>query len=181
MIKKRGFTLIEMLTVVVIVAILSAITMKLMGFVNGKMSNSRAARHIERVKHALAEFYHAYGCFPPVTTLSWVRLEGAGPAAAPDGGLGEQQGLCKYLYGDNAMSKWSQYLEGLESEDTMLVKGNNQGYGGVEWYMKTTTIRDPWGREYVYTTSPPYQSYKLYSTGPDKNDPSDDVGNAWTE
>jgi prepilin-type N-terminal cleavage/methylation domain-containing protein len=191
MIKKRGFTLVELLTVIVIIALMSMVTMKLFGYVGYKTGKSRAARDIERIKHALTEYYSVYGCFPPTSGSTWERPQRdpntgnvIGLLANPDGGLKENEGLCKYLYGDPAAKgKWSHFVEGLQDTDVVGYRGNNAQSGNVSWSNDVTRIADPWGRSYIYTNClpPEYQSYELYSLGPNAGDPSDDVGKSWSE
>ncbi len=180
---KRGFTLIEMLTVIVIISILAGITMKLMVYVNEKTAKARAAEDIERIKHALVEYQAVYGIFPPVSGIGWEYENGAyKPAAVPDGGQGVYDGLATYLFNDAQCAKWSHYLEGLKSTDLVGHKGENSGFGNLTWSNNFCTILDPWGREYVYTTSDPYVAFKLYSKGPDgATNTADDVGAKWNE
>ncbi len=179
---KRGFTLIEMLTVIVIIAILAATTMKLMVLVNQKTAKSRAAGDLERIKQALTEYYASYGCFPPVSGMVWEYAGPAGPAAIPDGGMGYRDGLATYLFNDTQKDRWSKYLVGLQSPGSHGCVGDSAGYGRVTWTNSTLTIADPWGKDYQYSTVDPYQAYKLFSLGPDGSaNTGDDVGSKWAE
>jgi prepilin-type N-terminal cleavage/methylation domain-containing protein len=40
--------------------------------------------------------------------------------------------------------------------------------GGSKSLLKCMTVRDGWGSEIYYYSAPPYQSYRLWSSGPDK-------------
>lgn len=181
---KRGFTLIEMLTVIVIIAILAATTMKLMVLVNQKTAKSRAAGDLERIKQALTEYYASYGCYPPDTKgiMVWEFARPTGPAATPDTGMGYRYGLSFYLFADPQKDRWSKYLVGLSTPGFVPHNENSAGYGRVTWTNDTITIADPWGRNYQYSTVDPYQAYKLFSLGPDGSaNTGDDVGSKWAE
>jgi prepilin-type N-terminal cleavage/methylation domain-containing protein len=63
--KRRGFTLIEMLVVIVIIMILSGMVLKIMTLVSRKAGISRCAHDLLQLENALAEFYSEYGQYPP--------------------------------------------------------------------------------------------------------------------
>ncbi len=180
---KRGFTLVEMLTVIMIIGILAGITMKLMVFVAQKNGKARATGDIELIKHALVEYHAVYGIFPPCTSMSWeYENDRFKPAAPPDSGHGFRDGLATYLYNDTQNGRWIHFVENLKSTDIIGHKGNNKSFGDLTWSNNYCTILDPWDREYVYSTADPYQSFKLYSNGPDgKPNTPDDVGNKFNE
>lgn len=179
---RRGFTLVEMMTVIVIIGLLAFITMKLMVYVNQKTGKARAASEIERINHALAEFYAVYGLYPPTSGMSWRTIRDK-PSAPPDTGYAVFDGLAQYLFNDPQRSKWEHFLQGLKDTGASNCTANASGYGMVVWTNITTTINDPWDRPYIYETSEPYQRYKLYSKGPDPSDnnTADDIGNKWME
>lgn len=179
--KRLGFTLVEMLTVVVIIGILAAITMRLMVYVNQKMGRTRASRDIEQIKHALTEFYACYGIYPPVSTIVW-EYELNIPAAKPNGGMRYKDGLAKYLYNDAQTKKWIHFVEEVRADGVAVYKDMATGAGFVAWSNNTTTLIDPWGKTYIYATSDPYQTFKVYSAGPDgKDGTADDIGQNFTE
>jgi hypothetical protein len=39
--------------------------------------------------------------------------------------------------------------------------------GGNKYVLRMMTIRDAWGNDFYYHSAPPYQSYRLWSAGPD--------------
>ena len=46
---------------------------------------------------------------------------------------------------------------------------HQHGYGGTANYIDgTKTVLDGWGEEFYYYSPPPYQSYQLWSSGPNK-------------
>ena len=66
--KRHGFTLIEMLIVIVIILILSGMVLKIMTLVSRKASVSRCAHDLLQIENALAEYYAEYGQYPPGTS-----------------------------------------------------------------------------------------------------------------
>jgi prepilin-type N-terminal cleavage/methylation domain-containing protein len=180
---RRGFTLVEMLTVIVIIGILAGMTMKLMVYVAQKNGKSRASGDIERIKHALVEYHAIYGIFPPCSSIAWeYENDLYKPAAPPDSGMGLYDGLATYLYSDPQNGRWMHFVEGLQSTDLIAHKGNKASFGDLTWSNNFCTIRDPWERDYVYATSDPYQSFKLYSKGPDGiANTVDDIGTKFNE
>lgn len=67
--KRNGFTLIEMLVVVVIIAILAGIVFRLFGAGNTAANRSETTRTLELVACALEEFRAEYGKYPPVARV----------------------------------------------------------------------------------------------------------------
>jgi general secretion pathway protein G len=183
---RRGFTMVEMLTVIVIIGMLAGITMKLMVYVNQKTAKARTNGDIERIKHALTEYHSVYGIYPPVTKMGWMTTNGLDksqlPPANPDGGYGLSDGLATYLFGDDQADKWAHYVEDLKSDTREPQFGNNANYGDLVWSNCYLTIKDPWDREYLYTSVDPYVAFKLYSKGPDGvAGTDDDIGTKFNE
>ena len=42
-------------------------------------------------------------------------------------------------------------------------------HNGNTYFLRRMTIQDSWGNDLFYYSAPPYQSYRLWSAGPDKN------------
>ena len=63
---RRGFTLLEMLVVVVIIAMLAALMFRMVGVIGRNNDEAETRATIERVAHALDEFKAIYGKYPPV-------------------------------------------------------------------------------------------------------------------
>ena len=56
------------------------------------------------------------------------------------------------------------------------------GWYNTEYSNMTYSLKDTWERQFVYECDPPYQSYRLYSLGPDGEESADDIGrDQWTE
>lgn len=183
--RRVGFTLVEMLVVVVVILILAGMTISIMAYVNTRTGRARAAADIERIKNALEEYYAVYGIYPPVEGM---RREFAGegppyvPPAPPRGGAGYRDGLVSYLFLDSQRSRWDKYLDGWPDSGVILKSGQSAtDFGTMAWSNLVWTIKDPWERDYIYRSRPPYQSYELYSQGLRTDTTNDDIGIKWVE
>ncbi len=180
---RRGFTLVELLTVIVIILILAGITMKLMALINQKTAVARASGDIERIKNALTEYHTINGCYPPAGKMRREKEGEIGEGSVrPSEGYGYSDGLTTYLFPDEGDAPWAKYLDGMLRTPNVYREGANPVGGKSVWSNKVHTIRDPWNNDYVYTSSPPFQAYLLYSVGPDGTaETADDVGGKWLE
>ncbi|MBM4143078.1 MAG: type II secretion system protein [Lentisphaerae bacterium] len=70
--KKRGFTLIEMLMVIVVIGILSGIVFKLFSMVTRKGQESETIRRLECIANALNEYFVEYGQYPPAVNMTYI-------------------------------------------------------------------------------------------------------------
>lgn len=61
--RRVGFTLVEILVVVAIIAILAGIVLKISGFASGKSDRAKAISDMERIKNALEEYRINNGCY----------------------------------------------------------------------------------------------------------------------
>lgn len=64
--RARGFTLIEMLMVVLVMMILTGIVLRLTDLVSRKAARAKAVYELEQIQNALNEYYAEYGTYPPV-------------------------------------------------------------------------------------------------------------------
>lgn len=69
--KKTGFTLVEMLIVIMVILILAGIVMKLVAVVGLRLAKSKAHYELQQLRNALNEYYAEYGSYPPVTSLKY--------------------------------------------------------------------------------------------------------------
>lgn len=63
--RQHGFTLIEMLIVIVIIFILSGMVLKIMTMVSDNTAKTRCKSELLQIENALAEYYSEYGQYPP--------------------------------------------------------------------------------------------------------------------
>jgi prepilin-type N-terminal cleavage/methylation domain-containing protein len=69
---RRGFTLIELMVVIVIILLLSGLLFKIAGLVGDKAARGRAIADIQKIENALNEYYSEYGIYPPVSKNAYV-------------------------------------------------------------------------------------------------------------
>ena len=70
---RAGFTLVEMLVVIVIILVLMGLVFKMSRPVIGKQAEAVTIRNLERLKAALEEYYAEYGQYPPVPHYPNIR------------------------------------------------------------------------------------------------------------
>ena len=67
---KKGFTLVELLIVVVIIVTLMAITFRLAGVASDSSARNVTINRMQRLENALNGYYAAFGSYPPVATYA---------------------------------------------------------------------------------------------------------------
>lgn len=63
---KRGFTLVELLVVVVVIVTLMGVTFRLMGVGTDSTARNKTVNRLQRLENCLSGYYAAYGSYPPV-------------------------------------------------------------------------------------------------------------------
>ena len=64
---RSGFTLIEMMVVILIILLLSGMIFKIASLVGSKAARARAIADIANIEYALAEYYSEYDIYPPTS------------------------------------------------------------------------------------------------------------------
>ncbi len=148
---KRAFTLIELLAVIAIIALLSAITLGVIKGVNERAAIGQAKAELSVLAQSLEQYKRQYGDYPQIAALDSAKflqslIGKVGPAGAPM----TQKNLLD-------LSRFSL------STPT-----------GDPFTTATLTLIDPWGRDYQYYyytvgTAPniSQRGYILFSVGPD--------------
>lgn len=226
--RASGFTLIEMLVVILIIVVLMGIVFRLARVSTGAGAASDTTARLEAMKAALEEFYAEYGMYPPVQEENGVQsLSFSYPAKLPGDIAAGQSGFFSWgllsflqnraevirkgadkevrenasLYKDN--TEWSRgdnrvLSNGLRTEEdaksctterdriflNRISPFLSKAKMGYETYRRKDNkniwitysyVHDGWRRDFIYVSKPPYQSYALFSRGPDgdynKNDP----------
>ena len=263
--RTNGFTIIEILVVLVIIIILAGMVFKMMGHAGTKNEQAYTRSVLEKVSHALEEFRATYGKYPPVPYYPGVDPEQPSEYEYPvssmmTDSLAQQLkndkklvwsasrvftfGLISFLFPrytgaaegspevfvggpskntydpTETINQWSDYnirdasyhpwdlgLDLEASRRTMpylgaaLVPNDEEdkkkypwkvykiseyglvekdwvarSYGNVSYTNFYLHIDDGWERQIRYQSRPPYDTYKLWSVGPDgKNDTGDDI------
>lgn len=63
---KKGFTLVELLIVIVVIAILTSITFRIMGVKKNQKELHETIYHLHALENAIGGYYAAFGSYPPV-------------------------------------------------------------------------------------------------------------------
>lgn len=180
-VSQRGFTLIEMMTVITIIVILAGITVAGMSYITDKQANAKAKVDIELLSSAIEKYKLDYGDYP-----------GFAENTDPAGDISEE------LYNALFYDGWN-YKENEAGDETdIYLKELDPRSGKQTWVAKTNSnqppmdlkITDPWSRTYRYRKGLDAQNpdFDLWSMGkdgtsnftnPDKSDPDnkDDIRN----
>jgi len=165
---KRAFTLIELLAVVAIIGLLSAITFGIVKGVNQRAAVGQAKAELSVLAQALEEYKRQYGDYPQ-TGSSPVAPTGTATATSVQGEL--FNALMGKLGPTLVAIDGKQFIEPskFSLQDTTTA--------GLPTTGNTTAVAngflDPWGRLYMYYYRPTgtawtkNSSYVLLSAGPD--------------
>jgi prepilin-type N-terminal cleavage/methylation domain-containing protein len=159
-----SFTLIELLTVIAIIALLAALVLYAGSGVMAKAARSRAASEIQAMSTALDSYKTDNGLLPPATVLLTTTYISSDPSV---GGSVYQQSS-QILY--QALSGQTNYNDphkvGVKTYLSFRVNqlGNATAAAGTSPGSASTYIKDPWGFSYGYSTgdanvpqtTPPY-------------------------
>ncbi len=69
--RRRGFTLVELLLVVVVLAILAAIAVPELGGPSERARSSTAAQNVAEIRTRIDIYYHQNGAYPPTLDPGW--------------------------------------------------------------------------------------------------------------
>ena len=64
--RKKGFTLVELLIVIVVIAILTSITFRIMGVSEDQSARNTTVLRLHALESAIGGYYAAFGSYPPV-------------------------------------------------------------------------------------------------------------------
>jgi len=218
-----GFTLIEMLMVILVIAVLAGMILYSAGRIGQSNARADTVQKIEKVRAAIEEFYAEYGQYPPVPSYPGVgqpnyyeypsvSTVGQAPSLRNNSDWSQGPiftfGLMSYLtprwapaypiiqgdatlvnnntqwstnntsidttvegvWGDQprdlaAMKRWAPFLNGIVTTDVLAEARSLATYTNT-----INVVYDGWRRPLRYHSDPPYQSYDVWSVGPDGKD-----------
>lgn len=89
----------------------------------------------------------------------------------------EREACARWLPNLRGIVRGGRKLLGVETgvphcdNESQLSEGGNANrayeYSGSKYFLRKMTIQDAWGNDFYYHSAPPYQSYRLWSAGPD--------------
>ncbi len=142
-----GFTLIELMSVIIIIVILAGMVIGGLGYVNEKQARSKAQVQIGLLSKALEEYKLDRGEYPPTPNKT-------GTVIAPMG-TKTSNILFKALYFDSDNDN-----KGPDQDNDQKIYipeldpvTSKQGWTFLEGILADTKIVDPWGNEYCYRTA----------------------------
>ncbi len=149
---RSGFTLVELLTVIVIIVALAALTIQVAGYANQKGGRARAAAEIAAMEAALESYKADNGTYPSdATTTAFAFSGGKYTDASPNSSKYQESSLFLYkeLSGDlNADGDMNDTVNGRQEtkqKTYFFFKDNMLGKEGKY-------IQDPFGYSYGYST-----------------------------
>ena len=158
---RRGFTLIEMMTVITIIIILAGITVAGMGFITDRQANAKAKVDIELLSKAIEEYKLDFGDYPGFDEHTDV-----------EGDVSDELYNALFYEGYVALE-----ANGGDGSIDIYLNELDPRSGKQSWVAKTNANRppadlqivDPWGRPYRYRKGDNAQNpdFDLWSTGKD--------------
>lgn len=219
--RRRAFTLIEMLVVIVIIAILSGFVFRMVKVIGRNADRAKTRRTLELLANAVEEFRAEYGKYPPVAVYDDPFTDAPGQPMryefAHESGVdgGRVQGIKGnddplFMFGlmsflvprydgaatnspQNALDsrQWTEHNQSTRDRPRDLratlrfkpyidpiryTDWTTRTSGGTEYYNRYYSVLDAWYRDLHYRSRPPYETYRLWSVGPDGiNGTKDDI------
>ena len=176
---RRGFTLIEILAVLFIIAIMAAAIFALVPFTKKVVERQRCRKEIEVIRMAIEEYHSTFGVYPPaIGTRYEYHLND--PLITPDD-YHYKSGLVWHLNVGPRKENWARYNEqipyagGIAPYDELKAPDEFSPEINLLWTNSVGWIWDPWFQEYQYEIGLDFQSYRLWSHGP-PGDPDGSIG-----
>lgn len=110
---RNGFTIIEMMIVIIVIAILAGFVFRMMAMAGQENDTAETKSVIEKISHALEAFRAEYGTYPPVAVYNGqqpVIFEFAVPGTGNEGDLGITPSMAAQMVNDSKTeNKWNEF------------------------------------------------------------------------
>ncbi len=172
-----SFTLIELLTVMAIIAILAALILSVSSGVFTKAARSRAASEIQAMSTALESYKADNGIYPSTSALTTFTTNAYSTTdVSSAGGIYQQSSQVLYQALSGQVNFQDTPVAGTKAYMSFKANqlGNTTTAAGTASSANTATyVKDPWGYSYGYSTTTngavgPYNGsgfFDLWSTG----------------
>jgi len=169
--RRRGFTLIEVLAVLFIIAIMAAAIFALVPYTKKVVERQRCRKEVEVIRMAIEEYHSTFGVYPPAIGAEY-EYHWNDPVIPPDD-WHYKSGLVWHLSVGPGKERWARYNEQIpyaggwiRYDDEWKAPDPFSPQMHLIWSNHTQTIHDPWFQSYQYEVGPDFQSYRLWSYGP---------------
>ncbi len=180
--QRRGFTLVELLTVMTIIGILASLVLGTFKYVQEKAARSRAEAEIKAMEAALESYKADNGAYPDAASLNASSTSNANPSGYPTSALI----LYRALSGDTDLNRQVTTADGTKDINGTAISPPPASPTAPKIYFEfkpnqlspsggtgsVAAIADPWGNSYGYSTinqTEPAKGYNptfdLWSTG----------------
>jgi len=188
---KYGFTLVELLVVITIIAILVSVSFKAASVMNERSAVAQTSKRLIAISNCIGEYYAEYGQYPPANDVKYYDWTGeAGSGNKPANWLAivkeerknnpnfasDIDGLTYYFRHELNENIWNQYKDnvGLWWDGTNITMFLPQT-GDISFTNNYYELHDAWDRNFIYASKEPFTSYILYSHGPLTSTGDDDI------
>jgi len=188
---KYGFTLVELLVVITVIAILASVSFKAASVMTQKTAIARTSERLAVIAACLAEYYAEFGQYPGAVRVDYTDWsEGNKPppdewkAKVAEKRAGDGPNFAKMLENNIGLlyffrhkmdgQKWDEFKDevGLHS---WAVGGSEFISGDVPYTNMFYNLLDGWDGGFNYRCEEPYTSYELYSNGSSPSTHADDI------
>jgi len=195
----KGFTLLELLVVIVIIMFLAGITIPIVSSIQTSAKKGVTSAQIGQLEVAIKQFESDFGVFPPDSYTTSDTVISIGGVSIPRDDDLNTSSKClifflgsKFTFSSTSFNDiYGPYIEFKRAQLDEVTGVDFTGTGtditieGINGTTKVYQYKDPFGSYYSYDSSSPSNntaSFDIYSFGPDKNDnsgtsTSDDITN----
>jgi type IV pilus assembly protein PilA len=141
--KKRGFTIIELMIVVAVIAVIASIAIPIYQDYMNRAKVAEAVNLLGGLKNPMVEYYHSMGTWPSISKVGG-RTSGRYTSVIKRGGPGDWNGSTFYWI--DATLKGG-VLEGKQLRSRYILKDGSSSVG--DWDCTTEGVSDPVSTKYL--------------------------------